>query len=272
MSDRIDTIVSYLIGDDVSKLRNGTEKKRQKLHENEMEEKLLRSIAEIFVSMGVDNYDPLVLCQLSLFVRNHVRSVMLRAVKLQRHRSQPSASASSTSSSSSSSTYSGNDTETKITLADVQAAVRSWGQNRALMQEDSSVARKQARKLNSKPLPKIKAVFGMQVPEPAKCFLNEEYTVAVVEEPGSGAIELNSSSSSSPQQNVKNSQQRRYGRKRRRGRKNSDTSSSGGNKEDIDFSQIPSKRAKKSSTGSSGSGSSSSSSSSSSGVIRIKIG
>ena len=267
---RVDSIIKFLIdGDQPSSLR-GAENQR-KAQANESEKKLLLSIAEVLVSQGVDNFDPLVLRQLSSFVHNHVRAIMLRALKLQQHRTTSSSSSSSFTSASSASDANSNTTTTNIALKDVQAAVRSWGQNRALMFEDTSTARKQAQKLNRKPLPKIKAVFGMQVPASSRCFFNDEYTVTVVEKPGSAAVEMNSSSS--PQNN---SGKRRHGRKRRRGRKNSETNKSkggggqsGGNG-DIDFNRIqPStKRARTSEAVSGGS----SSGSSSSGAISIKIG
>ena len=250
--DRTDNYINFLISDDTSTLRQGAEKRR-KVASNASKEKLLRSIAAVLKSLNVDNYDPLVLRQLSSFVHNHVRSIMLRALKLQQHRSNPSSS----SSSSSFSHNSNSNSLTKITLHDIQAAVRSWGQNKALMQEDSSMARKHAQKLNRKPLPKIKAVFGMQVPAPSRCFLNEEYTVAVVEEEGSGAIPVNASSSSSSSSSPnRNNQQHRNGRKRRRGRGNSEE---GARNNDIDFSKIqPAAKKSKSSGGS--------------GKISIKIG
>ena len=64
---RVDSIIKFLIdGDQPSSLR-GAENQR-KAQANESEKKLLLSIAEVLVSQGVDNFDPLVLRQLSSFV------------------------------------------------------------------------------------------------------------------------------------------------------------------------------------------------------------
>ena len=248
---QMEATIDYLCSDDAVKHLQPRTKRLKKLEAIESEKKLLRSIHEILSSMGMDNYDPLVLRQLSSFVHNHIRSIMLRAKRLHQHRLQslPSTSAASSSSSSSSTTT---DTTTasssdpssfiQLSLTDIQAAVRSWGQNRAHMQEDSSIAHRQAQQLNRKQLPKIKAVFGMQVPTSSMCFLNEEYTVTVVEEADSDAIEISSSSSSgngNGNGNRNSHQHRRKGRKRERNRNESDSNQQGSNNnDDIDFNQI----------------------------------
>jgi len=250
----MEATIDYLCSDDAVKHLQPRTKRLKKLEAIESEKKLLRSIHEILSSMGMDNYDPLVLRQLSSFVHNHIRSIMLRAKRLHQHRLQslPSTSAASSSSSSSSSSSTTTDTTTasssdpssfiQLSLTDIQAAVRSWGQNRAHMQEDSSIAHRQAQQLNRKQLPKIKAVFGMQVPTSSMCFLNEEYTVTVVEEADSDAIEISSSSSSNNGNgngNRNSHQHRRKGRKRERNRNESDSNQQGSNNnDDIDFNQI----------------------------------
>ena len=234
----IEKVLTYLIGFDVAKTTVRGITKRQRIDTIDSEKKLLRSISDILVSMNVVDYDPLVLRQLSSFVCNHIHSIVLRAKRLNKHRTH-----SSSSSSSSSSTTTTSRTAPQLSLKDIQAAVRSWGQNRAVMQEESSIARKQAHKLNRKPLPKIKAVFGMQIPAPSRCFLNEEYTVTVVEEPSSSGVEL---ISAAPQSS---GQHRRRGRKRGRG---NPTESSTSNNDPIDFNRIQPPSTKRSRTTGSG--------------------